>query len=181
MKTYWIKYRPFLLFLGKFIFTYVLFTFLYQSYLNQYDSTLYEVDGFTQMVSNQCEKLLLLFNENVRSVPNSKEASINIIYNGKAVARILEGCNAMSVIILFVSFVIAFTGKFKNTLLFILSGSFIIHVFNVLRIMLLCILLFHYPEQEHLLHGVIFPLIIYGTVFFLWIVWVNKFSFYAKK
>ena len=27
----------------------------------------------------------------------------------------------------------------------------------------------------------LFPLVIYGTVFILWIVWVNKFSYYARK
>jgi len=85
------------------------------------------------------------------------------------------------VIILFISFVIAFSGKIKTTLLFILLGSFIIHVLNVFRIALLCILMYYFPKQQHLLHGVVFPLIIYGVVFILWIIWVNKFSKYATK
>jgi hypothetical protein len=41
--------------------------------------------------------------------------------------------------------------------------------------------MFHYPQYQEVLHGVIFPLFIYGVVFILWIVWVNKFSSYAKK
>jgi hypothetical protein len=41
---------------------------------------------------------------------------------------------------------------------------------------------FHYfPEANTILHDILFPLAIYGTVFILWVVWVNKFSFYAKK
>jgi exosortase family protein XrtF len=52
---------------------------------------------------------------------------------------------------------------------------------NVIRIALIAIALYHYPEQEHLLHGVVFPLFIYGVVFLLWVIWVNKFSVYATQ
>jgi exosortase family protein XrtF len=109
-----------------------------------------------------------------------KEASVKLFYHDKWVARIIEGCNAVSVVILFISFVIAFTGRFKQTLAFIIIGTIIIHFFNVLRIALLCMAIFHFPEYEHILHGVIFPLFIYGIVFLLWVIWVNKYSSYAK-
>jgi hypothetical protein len=46
---------------------------------------------------------------------------------------------------------------------------------------LLVVLMYHFPDYKEFLHGVLFPLLIYGTVFLLWIIWVNKFSFYAKK
>jgi exosortase family protein XrtF len=82
--------------------------------------------------------------------------------------------------ILFVSFLLSFSGKLKVTVLFILSGTLFIYVLNVIRIALLAVLLFRYPEKVHLLHGVIFPLTIYGFVFVLWVFWVNKFSKYAK-
>jgi exosortase family protein XrtF len=97
------------------------------------------------------------------------------------VARIVEGCNAISVIILFIAFVIAFKGDFKKTVLFVLAGSILIHLLNVVRIALIAIALYHYPQHEHLLHGVIFPLIIYGIVFLLWVIWVNQFSSYATE
>jgi exosortase family protein XrtF len=74
---------------------------------------------------------------------------------------------------------VAFTGKLKQTLVFILIGTIIIQLFNVLRIALLCMAIFHFPEYEHILHGVIFPLFIYGIVFLLWVIWVNKYSSYA--
>jgi exosortase family protein XrtF len=85
------------------------------------------------------------------------------------------------VIILFISFVIAFTGKFKKTVLFIVFGIVLIHVLNIARIALLCVALYNFPQYEHLLHGVIFPLVIYGVVFLLWVIWVNKYSLYATE
>ncbi|WP_295337802.1 exosortase family protein XrtF [Flavobacterium sp.] len=181
MKNLLQQYRPFLLFLGKFLLTYVVLTILYQSYLNRFDQSDNQVDSFTQMVAGQTQTVLTIFDAEARLESHSKEPSVKVIYNGKYVSRIIEGCNAISVMILFVSFVVAFTGRFKQTLLYILFGLFLIHILNISRIAFLSMALYHFPEQEHLLHAVIFPLVIYGVVFLLWVIWVNKFSLHADK
>jgi exosortase family protein XrtF len=152
---------------------------LYQSYLNQFDVAKSEVDSFTQSVAKQTQIVLSWFDSQSYTMPDLKEPSIKIIYHNKYVSRIIEGCNALSVIILFIAFVIAFTGKFKHTIIFILLGSVLIHVLNIGRIVLLSVALYHFPQYEQILHGVVFPLIIYGVVFLLWVIWVNKFSFHA--
>lgn len=181
MREYLVFFRPFLLFLTKFFAVYLLLAFLYHSYLSRFDSAKMEVDGITRLVACQAEAMLGCFGQNAAVLPNPAEPGLKLFYNGKWVARIIEGCNAVSIMVLFVSFIIAFTGKFKPTLFFILGGLFVIHIFNIIRIALLAAAIFHYPEQEHWLHGVVFPLVIYGVVFGLWLIWVNKFSFYAEK
>lgn len=181
MKNLLLQYKPFLLFLGKFLLAYVILTVVYQSYLNRFDADRNEVDSFSQLVANQTKMLLNVFDSGAYVEPHEKEPSIKIIYKGKYISRIIEGCNALSVVILFISFVIAFTGKFRNTILFILFGTVLIHILNITRIALLCMALYSFPEYEHLLHGVIFPLVIYGVVFLLWVIWVNKFSLHAAK
>ena len=180
MKNYWIQYKPFLLFLVKFIFSYLVLTIIYQYYLNQFDIKNNEVDGLTKLVSTQVEHLLLLFNGDAHIELHPSQPCYKFFYNGKYVSRIIEGCNALSVIILFISFVIAFSGKLKNTIYFIISGSIIIHVLNITRIALLMVAFYNFPEANFILHDILFPLVIYGAVFILWIIWVNKFSFYAK-
>lgn len=169
-----------MLFLGKFALTYLLLTFIYQSYLNQFDAKANEVDGFTKSVAEQSKKVLLFFNESYTEF-HSDQPSVKLFYRDKFVARIIEGCNALSVIILFIAFVVAFTGKWKSTILFIIGGSLLIHILNITRISLLAIALYHHPDWEPILHGVVFPLFIYSVVFMLWVIWVNKFSLYAKK
>ena len=181
MKNLLQQYRPFLLFLGKFLLTYVVLTVLYQSYLNRFDSASNQVDSFTQMVASQTQTLLTLFDNDAQIESHPTEPSVKIVYNGKYVSRIIEGCNALSVMILFLSFVVAFTGRWKQTLLFVLFGLLLIHLLNISRIALLSVALYHFPEQEQLLHAVIFPLIIYGVVFLLWVIWVNKYSLHADK
>jgi exosortase family protein XrtF len=114
-------------------------------------------------------------------LPHETQNSIKLFVENKFVARVVEGCNAFSVIILFIAFVFAFKGTFKKTLLFIFIGSVLIYALNVIRIAVIAIALFHYPQHEHLLHGVVFPLLIYGIVFLLWVVWVNKYSIYGQK
>ncbi|WP_310380798.1 exosortase family protein XrtF [Flavobacterium sp.] len=178
MKKYFIEYKPFLLFIGTFFLVYVLLMVLYQFYLNSFGDL--KIDSITKLVARNTASILQLFSEGTiqedKAIPY-----IKLFYKQKYVARIIEGCNAMSVIILFISFVVAFSGKFKTTLLFILCGSAIIYFLNVLRIALLAVALYHFKELQHILHGVIFPLVIYGVVFILWVVWVNKFSKYATK
>ena len=181
LKNYWIQYKPFLFFLGKFALTYLVLTFIYQGYLNQFDEKKFEVDGFTQLVAKQTEQTLLFFNVDASTELHPSQPSVKLFYNQKYVARIIEGCNALSVVILFVAFVVAFTGKLKHTILFVIGGSLLIHVLNIARIVLLAAAIFHFPEQESVLHGIVFPLFIYSVVFILWVIWVNKFSLYAKE
>lgn len=181
MKKYIVEFKPFLLFLVKFFAVYLALTALYRFYLNSYDEEKFEVDSFTQMVSSQSVKFISFFDADVYEMPNLKEASVKIFYKKQWTSRVIEGCNAMSVIILFISFVIAFTGKPVHTIMFIIIGSVLIHFFNVVRIGSLIILRHSFPEYRRFLHDVAFPLVLYGFVFLLWIIWVNKFSIYVKK
>ncbi len=180
MQTYFRQYRPFFIFLLKFFATYIILTIIYRSYLGSFDTVNFEVDGMTQLVANHSDWFLDFF-YNADTVPHESQASIKLSLDGNYLARIVEGCNAISVMILFVAFVVAFKGTLKHTLLFIVAGIAIIHVLNITRIGLLTMALLHYPQHEHLLHGVVFPLFIYGVVFVLWIFWVNKYSAYAYK
>lgn len=178
MKKYLVQFKPFLIFIGTFFAAYILLTIIYKSYLNNFESD--DLDRITCIVGYNVDLVLQAFNSDIIIQKSTSDPWLEVWYNNVYVIRIVEGCNAVSVIILFISFVIAFSGKFKTTLLFILSGTLFIYILNVIRIALLAVLLFHYPEKVHLLHGVLFPLIIYGLVFILWVFWVNKFSKYAK-
>ncbi len=150
-------------------------------YLSQFDVAKYEVDVISQKVAHQTVGLINVFGGKAEAFPNEFESSEKIIFNGKYVARIIEGCNAVSVIILFAAFIFAFSNGFKRTFLFIFTGGIIIYALNIARIALLAYFLYHYPEYEELLHGTIFPLFIYGVVFLLWVLWVTKFSGYVRK
>lgn len=170
-----------MVFLGKFFFTYLLLITLYQFFLNQFDAEKFETDGMTQLVAYQTQDILSAFDYVVALRPLSREPSILVIVDKKPVVQIIEGCNAISIMILFTAFIVAFSSKFLNTFGFIVAGILAIHVLNILRIVFLTMGIINYPQYENLLHGVVFPLIIYGFVFLLWVIWVNKFQSDAKK
>lgn len=181
MKNILHQNKAFFIFLGKFLGFYILFTFLYQSFLSQYDASINEVDAITNHVSEKTYQLVKYFQKDIAMFPNTREPSFKFKYKDKFVCRIVEGCNAISVIVLFSAFIFAFSTKYLKTFLYIVFGSIFIYLLNIARIAILVAGLYYYPEKEHLLHGVVFPVIIYGIVVLLWIVWIMKFSGYEAK
>lgn len=180
MKDLVIKYKSVIKFILTFLLVYGVLTLAYMLYLDYSDGSEYYPDYLTNLVAKQSDELLHTFGYDSQIAKHSAEPSMKLIINGKYVARVVEGCNSISIIILFVSFVIAFAGKFKTTFFYILAGSVLIYVVNLFRIVILSVGLYHYPWRREELHTVIFPLIIYGIVFLLWMFWVNRFSNLSK-
>lgn len=170
------QYKPFFLFLLRFFGVYALLSIAYRWYLSRFDVSRFETDGATWWVARQTKALLEIFGRQSALEPHPDQPSVKLFLDGHYVARVVEGCNGISVMILFVAFVIAFRGKWLATSLYILSGLLVIHLLNIVRIALLAMALLEFPQSEELLHGVVFPAVIYGTVLLLWVIWVNKFA-----
>lgn len=181
MKALFVKYKSVVKFILTFLTVYITLAVCYKFYLQFSDGTRFYPDYFTNLVAKQCKVILSSLGYNVAILPHPNEPSMKLVVNGKYLARVIEGCNAISVIILFLSFIVAFSGRLKTTFFYILAGSVLIYTVNLLRIVLLAMGLYHYPEYEDVLHTVIFPAIIYGMVFLLWIFWVNGFSKLKQK
>ncbi|MEP1488841.1 MAG: exosortase family protein XrtF [Algibacter sp.] len=181
MKALIVKYKSVITFIGVFLVVYIALSIAYKFYLQFSDGSKFYPDYMTHLVAKQSESLLNTFGYSAEVVPHPDEASMKLRVNGYYLARIIEGCNSISVIILFVSFVIAFSGRLKETILFVLSGSVLLYTVNLARIVFLSMGLYHFPNKSGFLHSVVFPSIIYGMVFLLWIFWVNRFSKLNKK
>lgn len=176
------KYKNITVFLIKFFGTYFLLFAIYAAYLNssQVKDTSFKSSSLTTQVANQTVSLLNAFGYNVTSVQHNKEMSIKLLVGDTYTARVIEGCNSMSIIILFIAFVVAFAGPKKATIVYVLVGSLIIYIINILRIAFLTMMLYKYPNEQMILHNLVFPAIIYGTTFLLWVIWVQKFSHHKK-
>lgn len=170
------KYKPVLFFILTFLGSYFIFSLIYNVYLDFSGSSGYYPDFFTHLVAVQSQAAIEAMGYPVDIIPHRGEDSIMVFINDLLLARIVEGCNSISVIILFTSFVLSFFSDVKSTLLFIFAGAVIIYVMNVVRIALLTIGIYEYPHYAEFMHSILFPLVIYGTVFVLWIFWVRIFS-----
>lgn len=146
---------------------------LYAFYLDKSQGGNYYPDYFTHLVAEQSSEIIEWFGYSSKIVPHDSEASMKLFVDDEYLVRIVEGCNAVSIIILFISFIISFAEKFKKTTLFLLAGGILIYIVNLFRIAIFTIMYYKFPQYQETLHNIVFPVIIYGMVFLLWMIWVR--------
>lgn len=165
-------------FLLRFFGTYFVLFALYSLFLSvtEVKGDTFICDPLTRNVAVQSKNILNIFNLNAVVENDTTELCVKMIVDGYYVVGIIEGCNSVSIIILFMAFIIAFKGSLKRTILFSLFGVITIYYVNILRISILTYGVFYFGNYTDLLHDIVFPAIIYGYIFLLWIIWVNYFS-----
>lgn len=174
MKELFRKYKSVLRFLLLFLGSYIVLSLIYGGYLTLSKGDLYTSDSITQLVAKQSSAVLNTIGYHAAVVANKDLPSMQLWVEGVQVGTIIEGCNSISIIILFVAFILAFSASYKKTILFVFAGATLIYTFNIVRIAILAIALYQYPKYQEILHTVVFPGIIYGLVFVLWVIWVKS-------
>lgn len=173
MQALFQKYKSVIRFVVLFLSTYILLSVGYMFYLSGTDD-LQTPDPITNLVATQSSLLLEQAGYDAEVIAHESKPQMKLLVSNTHIANIIEGCNGVSIIILFIAFVIAFSESFKKTSLFLLAGAALIYAVNIIRIGVLAIALHRYPSYESILHGVIFPGMIYGMVFLLWMFWVRS-------
>lgn len=87
-----------------------------------------------------------------------------------------DNCNGIALFALFAGFIIAYTGKIKHKIIYIIVGILGIELLNILRVVILAILDTYSRTWTEFNHTYTFTFIIYAFIFMLWMIWVNKFS-----
>jgi exosortase family protein XrtF len=173
-KNIFSQYKSTLFFILKFLGIYLLLAFIYQLYLSGYHD---KTDGITLFVGKTVSQYFLLTGTDAQTIPLEAESGLKLIINGNYLARIVEGCTALSVIIMFIAFIISFGNFSKKSIVFAILGSIGIFIFNIFRIISLTYLISYLPQYQDFAHRIIFPAMIYGFVVFLWIIFVKKYGY----
>lgn len=166
-------FYPVLKILLRFVGIYLILVLLYQWYLGSCNDPI--LDPISRWVGQQASWIQNQINYTTLLIDGDKGVGIFFYVKNEYVSRMVEGCNAVSVMIMFVAFVSAFYKGFK-TFAFILGGLIMLHIMNVLRIVGLNIVLRDYKEYGKMCHDYVFPAVIYGTVVVLWIIWIKFFA-----
>ncbi len=166
-------FKPVLSILLRFIIIYLVLLFAYQFYLNSFKET--GLDPFSRMIAEQVRLVQNAFGYPTMLYDDIKGEQVWFYVKGDYVTRMVEGCNAVSVMILFVSFIFAFYKGIK-TFIFVVIGLLILYLMNVLRITGLNIVVADHPGYSKMAHDYVFPAVIYGTVVLLWLVWIKCFA-----
>ncbi len=87
--------------------------------------------------------------------------------------EVVDGCNGIAAIGLFLGFIIAYPGNSVRRLSFSVIGIGIIYIVNVLRISILTITQVEWPAFFDFTHDYSTTTIFYITIFLMWMIWVN--------
>ena len=161
----------------RFLGIWLLLFLLYQWYLNQFSGN---IDGFTKIISDQSAFLLNLTGYETITKDFPSHETVQFYINGKVATRMVEGCNAVSVMIMFLAFVFAFY-KGVKTFYFAFAGIVLLYILNLFRIYVLNVIVVDFPALTKSAHDYFFPAIIYGGVVVLWLLWINKFVITDEK
>ncbi|MGJ8685603.1 MAG: exosortase family protein XrtF [Nonlabens sp.] len=167
-------YIPVFKFVATFGVIYITLSLLYYGYLQQDYIGMNYPDPVTSQISYQTQQILISLGYDARITNVADNPSVYMFLEKNVVFRVIEGCNAISVMILFVAFVLAFAKTWKKTALFILGGLLFIYIVNILRLVALAVIIHKYPQYNHISHDIIFPAVIYGSVILLWILWIKN-------
>lgn len=173
MKALYRQFRPIINFLLIFMLTFFVFSAIYDLYLHRYED---KTDGMSSFVGKQAAGLLniLGFDAFARDVDAEKSTHVGI--DGFARVKVIEGCNGLSVMILFLAFLLGFPGKLRNKAWFIPAGLLLIHSFNVSRVAILGWAVYRFGESGYPIYKEMFTASIYLLVLVLWYLWVQKFG-----
>lgn len=166
-------FKPVLKILLRFIIIYLVLLFAYQFYLNCFKE--FGLDPYSRMIARQ-----VMHVQNFLGYPSALYDDVpqqQIWFHVKTgfVTRMVEGCNAISVFILFVAFIFAFYKGLK-TFVFVGVSLVILYILNVLRIVGLNIVYSDYHQYGKMVHDYVFPSVIYGSVIAFWLIWIKFFA-----
>jgi exosortase family protein XrtF len=163
--------KTIILFLLKFVGLYVVLNTGYGLWIASYEPM---PDPMTTLVTRHSVSMISLTEKNVTVGEPVSNPNVPVIDNGTAIIQVFEGCNGINVMIVFLSFVIAFTGTLKKTLLFVGVGLLSIYIANLFRVSLLFFVAKYYPDNLYFFHKYLFTGLLYILVFVLWYFWVTK-------
>ncbi len=88
--------------------------------------------------------------------------------------EVVDGCNGIAAIGLFIGFIIAYPGDWKTRVSFSFIGLCLIYLINILRIVVLVITEVESPAFFNFAHDYATTAIFYFAIFGLWMIWVNS-------
>jgi exosortase family protein XrtF len=164
------EFKPTILFITKFVSLYFVLNLGYGFYVKSYGN---KPDAATVWVTNQTSKIVSWagWETQTRDIP--KKPTTSIVYQGKGIVSVYEGCNGINVAIIFLSFLIAFGPLNRSLAWFLPIGLIAIHLANLGRIIGLFFVVIYMPGAVYFSHKYLFTAVIYAVVFALWLVWLR--------
>lgn len=184
--SFWRTFKPTILFLAKFFGFYLVLSVAYGVYIKQYDTAQPpKVDPITRYVALHCGafsswlgyQVTMVDNDHLRQKTLPERTYDSLWLNEDYALSVEEGCNGINIMIIYISFIIAFGGSAVRMLWFIPLGIIFIHLANIGRLFLLSYLNVSWSaEAYHFFHKYGFTAVLYLAILILWYIWVMHLS-----
>lgn len=92
-----------------------------------------------------------------------------------------KGCLARNLMGLYVGFVLAYPGTWKNKLWYIPFGLVVINILNILRLGGMAILVKCCPENVDFNHHYVFKIVTFGAILIMWYFWIFQMNKKPKQ
>lgn len=172
------EFKPAFRFLAVFLGLYLGLNIVYGLWISSYET---QPDPATRIITEQTSWWLNLFGEETQTQPNQAAPTVSIMKDSRVALSVFEGCNSINVMIVFVAFLFAFKGSWKNLAWFLPLGLVLIYLANIARVVLLYYVAEYWRQYFYYIHKYLFTAVIYMIVFILWWWWIEKVSGVSLK
>jgi exosortase family protein XrtF len=125
--------------------------------------TLNLLNGTNSFSEREIYKSTVIEGETIRS-------PMSYVYrDDRKVIGIADNCNGLELLVLYMGFILAMPASWQRKAAFGLAGMLIVHCVNILRCVGLGSLMLHMREYFEFAHHYIFKMVIYATIFLLWV------------
>lgn len=167
-----LKQNRFLKFLLISSFVYIALYFLYEFAIKKYT---FIDQAFIRIIINSSDVILHAFNYKTFKVLSDNDFQVLGI-DGSNGVWVGAACNASTLFFLFSVYVLAYPGHQKSKIWFVPIGVLSIHILNIIRVTALALISFYKPALLDFNHTYTFTFLVYGYIFFLWMLWSNKYA-----
>jgi exosortase family protein XrtF len=164
------EFAPALRFLLIFLAVYLLGNIIYGLYVEYYKPG---ADPATIWITEQSVSILNVFGQPASRIVEPASSYVPLMRDDRLVLRVFEGCNGINVMVIFLAFVLAFGGKTRRMVPYLVFGIVTIHLANLSRILLLYYTALYRPILFYYFHKYFFTAVLYLVVFALWILWMR--------
>lgn len=153
--------------------------FLYRFWANKLDYRIFGLQIITPAIFNFFKHQLFLASlwVDVHLLGYQiKTANDTLFFTNNGYISITVGCSGVKQFLQWILLMLLFPGPWKHKAWFIPAGLIMIHLTNIFRIVGLSYITLHYPDIWHFSHDNIFRPFFYVVIFFMWVLWVEKFK-----
>jgi len=110
---------------------------------------------------------------NIDKLTGEETNSDTILKDNRKIIGIADGCNGLELYILYISFLFCFSSSVIKILTYILAGSAIVYVANILRCYFIALMNMERFNLIEVAHHYVFKIIMYAVIFGLWVLFLK--------